>query len=220
VETVTSPTEATLWGVWGPSCDDVWIVGGSPLGPETDLLLRDTGAGFQRVGPEPLNLSFFKVWGSAPDDVVVVGEAGVIWRWGGKMWSRDQAICPSRLFTVHGRAADDIVAVGQQCAIGYDGTGWSPLPGLDLTGHQPNGVFVAGDGSAVIVGFGATKARRTPEGEWIDESELEPIAVDFHGACDDGRGGFYAVGGNFINRSAEQRGVIAHWGVDPPALGP
>jgi hypothetical protein len=69
-----------------------------------------------------------------------------------------------------------------------------------------------------MVGFGAMKARRTVAGEWIDESAEDPVGQDFHAVCDDGRGGFFAVGGNFIVPGAEQLGVIAHWGVDPPSL--
>ena len=218
IDPLDSGTAATLWGAWGASCDDVWVVGGDPQGPDTDVILRDTGGGFAPAGPDPLGLAFFKVWGSAEADVIVVGDAGVAWRWDGKIWALEQTGCTTRLFTVYGGGAGDVLAVGGTCGVAYDGSDWAPIPGLDLTGHLPNGVHVADDGSAAIVGFGAMKARRTIEGAWIDESDLDPIGVDFHAVCGDGRGGFYAVGGNFVSPGAEQRGVIAHFGLDAPAI--
>jgi hypothetical protein len=220
VEPVASGTDAALYGVWGASCDDVWVVGGDPLGPTTDVVLRDTGGGLLPAGPPPRNLALFKVWGSAADDVIVVGDAGVAWRFDGKAWALEETGCQTRLFTVYGGAADDVIAVGGTCAVAYDGSAWGPVAGLDLTGRLPNGVTVAPDETAAIVGFGALKARREADGTWIDESDLDPIGVDFHAVCGDGRGGFFAVGGNFVSPTATQRGVIAHWGVDHPPLGP
>jgi len=219
VDPVESGTDATLWGVWGPSCDDVWVVGGDSIGPTTDVVLRDTGEGLVPAGPEPLGLALFKVWGSGREDVIVVGDAGVAWRWDGEAWTLEETGCATRLFTVHGGGPDDVLAVGGTCARRFDGESWGPIAEVDQSGRQPNGVFVDDSGQAAIVGFGALKARRRSDGTWIDESDADPIGVDFHAVCGDGRGGFFAVGGNFVSPGTDQSGVIAHWGLDHPALG-
>jgi hypothetical protein len=216
VESIASGTEATLFGVWGASCDDVWVVGGDPSGPTTDVVLHDEGKGLLPAGPPPRNVALFKVWGSSADDVIVVGDGGVAWRWDGAGWTLEETGCQSRLFTVHGAGPADVIAVGGSCAIAH-GRSWGPIPGLDLTGRQPNGVHVAPDGQALIVGFGSLKARRTAEGIWIDESDVDPIGVDFHAACADGQGGFFAVGGTFASPASPQRGLIAHFGREHPA---
>ena len=216
-EPVPTGTEATLFGVWGPSCDDVWVVGGDPSGPTTDVVLRDRGTGLLAAGPPPRNVALFKVWGSSGEDVFVVGDGGVAWRWDGSDWTLQETGCKSRLFTVHGGGPDDVIAVGQFCAIAYDGSAWGPIVGLDIQGRQANGVYVAPDGQAAIVGFGSLKARRLADGSWLNDSSLDPIGIDFHAACGDGEGGFFAVGGNFASAASEQRGVIAHFGSSHPA---
>ncbi|MEK6609110.1 MAG: hypothetical protein AABZ30_15740 [Myxococcota bacterium] len=218
VAPVASGANATLFGVWGASCDDVWAVGGSPTGGgENDVMLHWDGASVARVAPpEEFGVSLFKVWGSAADDVIVVGAAGLIWRGGAAGWAREESTCAQRLFTVYGSAPGDVLAVGGQCATRWNGEAWSAIPGLDITGQLPNGVHVEPDGRALIVGFGALKARRTADGTWVNESALDPYGVDFHAACGDGSGGFFAVGGNFLTPGSEQHGVVAHYGARHP----
>lgn len=120
--------QATLFGVWGASDDDVWAVGGSS-GIELDVIVHFDGTAWSVVAPpEPRGVPYFKVWGSAADDVWIVGHGGLILHYDGGAWSIHTEWTGEfgngpRLFTVHGRSADDVWAVGSSITIlHFDGT--------------------------------------------------------------------------------------------------
>ncbi|HEX2551856.1 MAG TPA: hypothetical protein VHK64_09715, partial [Nocardioidaceae bacterium] len=82
---MTAPTTSTLFGVWGAAPDDVWAVGGDPLGKlATDVVLHFDGQAWSAVDvPEKRSVAMLKVWGTASDDVWICGQLGTLWRWTG-----------------------------------------------------------------------------------------------------------------------------------------
>ncbi|MBK7862174.1 MAG: hypothetical protein IPJ65_26880 [Archangiaceae bacterium] len=148
-------TDATLFGVWGASSDEVWAVGGSPLGNgDNDVLLRFDGASWAKVpSPEPLGVAYFKVWGSARDDVWVVGQQGAAFHYDGSAWSRVTTGVRSTLLTVTGRSRSDVWAVGGPPAVlaRFDGTVWKneeAVRGFGADGNRDGARRRGGGGGA------------------------------------------------------------------------
>jgi hypothetical protein len=205
--------DATLFGVWGASDDEVWAVGGSTTG-DADVILRFDGSTWTRVPPpEAFGSQFFKVWGSAADDVWIVGTGGVVLHYDGSAWATHTIITdvygghPS-LFTVHGRAADDVWAVGMSSTIvHFDGDSWTPWSnpsGEPLYAGLLNGVYAPVGGDVLVVGPGAVKLWIADDDSLRDET-LEGTFTDLHGAWTDAAGHAFAVGGNFVSPAPDAR---------------
>jgi len=216
VSRVPTDTDATLYGVWGASGDEVWAVGGyvhPRSGPPTVVRIRN-GVG-EAVTDLPAGLgsetTLFKVWGTDADDVWVVGEAGTILHWDGDDWSLDELPGNPRLVTVHGASASDMVAVGgssQALIFERSGGAWrdaSPGPYSLL-----NGVYVAPDGRAMAVGVLGQTFRRV-DGAWTSDVEL-PILRDWHATWIDGRGDIWVVGGRLLSAATFDAGTALRFG--------
>jgi len=212
---IATGTDATLYGVWGASADEVWAVGGyvhPRSGPATVVRITPFGPEVQNL-PEGIadNVTLFKVWGSAADDVWVIGERGTVLRWDGSRWSYQPVDGRPRLVTLHGAGADDMVAVGgsnQAVILERAGGAWTaaspgPYPLL-------NGVFVAPGGDALAVGVLGSVFRRT-SGAWAPISEV-PVFKDWHAVWVDPRGDAWLVGGNLLSAAAFNEGALLRLG--------
>lgn len=218
---VPSGQTVTLWGAFAFGPDDAWAVGGTPdamPGTPNDIVIHwDGKAWTQETLPgTPLGVSLFKVWGTSDDDLYVVGERGTIWHRTKAGWVFEGGAPPltkSRLFTVNGCSSDDVFAVGGDAVLHRDASGWSKV---DVAlGNQVNGVACGPSGKAAIVGFGGLK-QRLVDGQWINEFGSEPYS-DLHATWADGKGVFWAVGGDFVSPGkpgVTRKGVIARFG--PP----
>jgi hypothetical protein len=199
-ERIAVPTDADLWGVWGSTPDDVWAVGGEASGAGDPVILRDTGAGFERVDLPELERPgvgvFFKVWGSGPDDVWVVGQRGAIVHWDGEALTEELAGTSSDLIGVWGTGPDRVVSVGGRsnaAIVLWDGSGWRSLdvgrfPGL-------NGVWFDGDTVHVVGNDGAAGTVDFPTGEVAFEMVDTPVFLHAVNGTPDGV--LTAVGGDF-----------------------
>jgi hypothetical protein len=216
------PTTATLFGIWGTSPSDLWVVGGSPNGdaPNDVLLHFDGQTWTQAQLPRVFDVPFLKVWGSAADDVYVVGQVGVILHFDGTGWTHQPSGSTSVLVTVAGSSATDVYAVGGPpfALLHNDGTGWKSEepPGI---ASGLGGVAFGANGDLFAVGLAGVKWRR-PSGtkEWIDESEALP-SNDLHGVWVAADGSAIAVGGNYVaanNLATPRKGVVAYFGSAPP----
>lgn len=216
LERMTSPTTATLYGVWGASESEVWAVGGSPLGNgPNDVLLKFDGAAWAVVpSPEPLGVALFKVWGSARDDVFVVGQQGVVLHYDGSAWSRQTSPTRSTLLTVTGRSKTDVWAVGGPPAtlVKWDGASWSNEP-LPFEASGLTGISFADSGELFIVGLAGTRWRREAGGAWVDDSDTPPLG-DLHAVLALGAAEAWAVGGNYlaVEPTTKRRGLAVHYG--------
>jgi hypothetical protein len=216
----------TLFGVWGASDDDVWVVGGVPDGQATtedDFAMRWDGSGFTRMAPTPKGAAFFKVWGSGPDDVWISGEGGTLWRWTGNVGgfldfsSQLDTFAPAT--TVHGCSPDEVYVVAGQSLFSWNGQLWTRRTELAL-GSVANGVS-CGDAGVLVVGNAGLKWRwqrdSGPDGPWFEERSAPPTGTDLHGAWVDPAGRMWAAGGNFNDPSdAPRRGFVGMRGCQRP----
>jgi len=217
---MTSPTTATLYGVWGTAPDDVWAVGGMPVGVagDKDVILHYDGSTWE---PMPLTdgpgVALFKVWGSGRDDVYIVGQRGTILHWDGSGWTPQDGGVTGMLFTVSGNGPDDVWIVGgpMTTVLHNTGSGWQSEPpsGEVFFSNGLNGVSVNATGDMMVVGFTGVKWRRM-DGCWIADSEQEPWD-DLHGAWLGPSGHGFGVGGGFVVAPATH-GTIGYWGIEPP----
>ncbi|MEX1366164.1 MAG: hypothetical protein AB1Z98_23770 [Nannocystaceae bacterium] len=146
-----------LWGVWGIAPDDVWAVGGDGFNRDPIACHFDGESWTPQVLPEPSfeTHALFKVWGTASDDVWSVGDEGLLMHWQGEAagWVEVPSGTDSDLISLWGTGPDEIVAVGgrtQAVVARFDGRAWSVRDEPELLGL--NGVWVAADGTATVVG--------------------------------------------------------------------
>jgi hypothetical protein len=217
--TLDAGIDTTLYGVWGASAEDVWIVGGKPVGgkiPENDVVLHWDGLKLSAEKPTPRGAAYFKVWGASADDLWVAGEGGTLLRYTqAKGWEDYSGVTQFSLTTVHGCSSSEIYAVGRRALLGWNGVAWSPLDGVSLMADV-NGVSCSKAG-VLVVGSGGLKLRLDRASkEWRDETFDVPWDTDYHGAfaADDGHS--WAVGGNFMSPTTSRTGVVAYHGCDAP----
>ncbi len=219
---MTSPTPATLFGVWGASPDDVWAVGGSPgsFGPNDVLLHYDGTQWTSQAVPQVLGAAYFKVWGSAKDDVFVVGQGGVILHYDGSKWTRQTSPVTVTLLTVAGRSATDVYAVGGPPAalLHYDGTAWTSVT-LPESASGLAGVSATGDGTVFVVGLGGVKWRSTKASPTFVADTQQSPRQDLHSTWAGPNETGFAVGGDFLvagTPGVAKKGVVAYFGPSPP----
>ena len=206
-------TTDKLFGIWGPSSDVLYAVGGdftSPMG--RGRLHRITPNGGEVVDDPPLaafdGQSLFKVWGSGAGDVFVAGERGTVFHFDGDSWSKmatPSATTP--LVTVSGSGPSNVYGVGgrgQGAIWHYDGSDWGDVtpddgsPGL-MGVHTSSGapVLVAGEEGYVAT---FTGGKLYSEGNYT----FRPLHAVWRGED----GGAWAVGGNFYQPGGDALGVI------------
>lgn len=94
-----------LWGIYGFTADDFWVVGrwkissfpGEGLRGE-GFALRYDGTKFVNMTPSGLptvaemNIVFYEVWGTSSNDLWVAGANGFVFHWDGAQWSNHRMI--------------------------------------------------------------------------------------------------------------------------------
>ena len=223
------PDDATYWGIWGPSRDDLWVVGGSTqLGGPKAVVLRGDGRAFTPLQlPDAPAVNLYKVWGAA-GEVFIVGEQGVIYRSvGGGPLTRMASNTTETLFTVTGLGPRDVYAVGGTAngvVIHYDGAAWTRIDG-DALPRVLNGVAVSSGLDPLVVGQRGSAGRRHGG---VFEALDTPTTRTLHVVWTDGRSVALAAGGNL--GAVQGRGVrgsvlvagplpareIEDWPDDPP----
>lgn len=159
-EAVETGETQDLWGVWCAEPGRAWAVGGDAIATETPadpVIIEWDGAGWSRPALPTLDResrAWFKVWGTGVDNVIVVGSRGTIARWDGSAWVQELAGTSRDFVSLWGTGPDDIVAVGGRAngmAARFDGSAWQH----EVLVREPgmNGVWVAADGQAHIVGL-------------------------------------------------------------------
>lgn len=201
---VDSGTDADLWGVFGFSPDDLWIVGAAPAGQTTPTILRYDGATFTPYALDPTQnsrsaSSLFKVWG-VDGALFAVGQRGLVIRWDGDDWVETPAgpLADQDFISLWGTAADDIVAVGGRNnarVATWDGAAWTTVAPVGVGGLSA--VTVPASGRAVVGGiYGWVGTFASDTGQLSREETLTNL--DVHAMWGDGAGRVYAVGGRFI----------------------
>jgi hypothetical protein len=191
-------TQVTLWGVWGAASDDAWAVGGDGVA-ELPTLLHWDGASWSSVPLPALPRGahgLFKVWGSDAAHVYVAGDDGVLLRRVGEAWEPTVTDSLAPFIALWGRGPDEVVAVGGRSnarIARWDGDAWQATT-LEPAGL--NGVWVADDGTATLVGrLGGIF--ELPPGSLAPVSLPSPTALLLHAVHGFDDGSRLAVGGSF-----------------------
>lgn len=191
-------TDVTLWGVWGSAADDVWAVGGDVMtGPP--VLLRFDGASWSSM-PLPVlprdAHALFKVWGADAEHVYAAGDAGVLLRRVAREWEVTTPGSIAPFIALWGASPDDVVAVGGRSnarIARWDGAAWQDAT-LEPAGL--NGVWIADDGTATLVGrLGGIF--ELPPGSLEPAPLQSPTALLLHAVHGFDDGSRVAVGGSF-----------------------
>lgn len=195
---VAKPSGVTtiLWGIWGPSKDRLWTVGGDGV-DDAPVLLRWDGAAW---APELLpdtgtSTGLFKVWGTGASDVTAVGDRGLALHHDGMAWTLHATDDLADLISVWGRAPGEHLAVGGRAngrLARWDGAAWTGetfgVPGL-------SGVWMDPDGSATVVGMQGTIAELAP-GSMVLQPQVSPTLLLLHAVFGFADGTRFAVGGS------------------------
>ncbi len=197
-----SGTEQTLWGIWGPSDDALWAVGGDGINGVPTLLRREGGAWTMNSVP-PLSVEskgLFKVWGSSPTDVHVVGDLGAQLHFDGDAWTALENESIADLISVWGLGEGDAIAVGGRSSARvsrWSGVAWT---GMTLTGEPGlSGVWVDDAGEATIVGAQGTIWRLAP-GSFTPEAAPLVTQHFLHAVTGFADGTRFAVGGSLLTQ--------------------
>jgi hypothetical protein len=122
---------SALLAVWGPSSNDVWVVGGRASLTGGPAILHYDGAAWSRVDSKQSSLDLWWVVGVG-DDVLFSGSGGTILRYHAGEFQRLNT--PSMTGTIYGiwaAAPDDIWAVGDAGTAG--GVVWHSSDGQTFT---------------------------------------------------------------------------------------
>lgn len=200
-----------LLSAWGPSADNVYIVGGTP---ETGRILRYDGADFEIVDTATAVPLVNWAYGFGPDDVTFVGNQGTILHYDGTRFEVQATPTEQDLWGVWGSAPNDLWAVGGNgdetglaTLLHFDGSDWTATatPTLNranvraffkVWGTSAEQVFVVGQRGVLLAYDGTT---------WTaEESGTGEDLVSLWGTAPDN---ILAVGGR-------QNGVVAHYDGD------
>ncbi len=159
---------ATIYGFWGSSPDDLWLIGDNraTLAWQLGLTMRGTRRGDDFVWTEidsRASVVLRGIWGSSASDVWTVGDQGTIRRFGPKAteWEIIASPTTETLHAVWGAAANDVWAVGESGTIlHWDGAEWTASvaafpahqkkPHLyGVWGSGPTDVWIVGEGIAL-----------------------------------------------------------------------
>jgi len=191
-------TDVTLWGVWGSASDDVWAVGGDGV-TEPPMLLRFDGTSWSPATLPTLPSeahALFKVWGADAEHVYAVGDEGVLLRHVEGAWEATTTRSIAPFIAVWGRGPDEVIAVGGRSnarIARWDGSAWQDVT-LEPAGL--NGVWVADDGTATLVGR-IGSIFELPPGSLDPVLLPSPTALLLHAVHGFEDGSRLAVGGSF-----------------------
>jgi hypothetical protein len=207
LQTISTATQATLYGIWAFSDDDVWAVGGDDGSP--GVILHGDRNGLAIDNTAPLVPVLFKLFATDADHLFVVGHAGTLLRRSGGVWMTDAYPAPmsDRMVTVFGLSTSAVYAVGglgSGVLLSFDGQKWS----MDdaVAGFNPLAGLAVTDNDFLIAGQGGLVARRSG-GSGPFQLAPAVTSLDLHGALLRGVAR-YAVGGNL-----SQYGLLPPQGV-------
>ena len=163
---VDNAPEGGFWSAWGPSPDDIWIVGGQA---DAGVVLRGSGDTFNAMEtPEDIPLLNW-VHGTSSNDVWVGGLQGVLLHYDGSEWSDYSLDVEEAFWGIYALSPSEAYAVGgrsgwggtQRMALRFNGDSWSPLdlpetldelPSLFKVHHDGQNVWMVGAQGTVLVG--------------------------------------------------------------------
>ncbi|AKU97344.1 Type IV fimbrial biogenesis protein PilY1 [Labilithrix luteola] len=156
---------AIVYGLWGSSADDLWLIGDNRAerawqpGLTMHGTRQEKGLFWTEVDSRA-SVVLRGIWGSSKSDVWTVGDQGTIRRFGPNAteWAIIESPTRETLHAVWGSSATDVWAVGESGTIlHWDGTTWSAsTAAFSNDSKKPNlyGVWGSGPSDVWIVGEG------------------------------------------------------------------
>ena len=158
-------TTGWLLNVWGPSADDLYVVGGNPT---AGLVMHFDGTAWSQLtlGHDVPLLNW--TTGFGPNDITIVGNGGTVLHYDGTSWELQPTGTDQDLWGVWGASANDLWAVGgkglmegQATVLHFDGSTWqaATLPTLarphvyafyKVWGSSADDLWVVGQRGAVL----------------------------------------------------------------------
>ena len=117
VDVLGEAPEGALLAVWGPSADDVWIVGGQP---EAGVVLRGSGEAFESMALPDDTPMLNWVHGTGANDVWVGGLSGTVLHWDGSAWTDLSVDMDEAIWGLYANDDDDVWFVGGTSRWGGD----------------------------------------------------------------------------------------------------
>jgi hypothetical protein len=209
-ERMATPGTGTVFGIWGPSPDELWAVGGAPGGARGAFAWR-LGAGassWQEVPGFPAELAereaLWKVFGSSASDVWLVGTGGRLLHWDGAALTPSFAGVAESLFTVHANATRFAAVGGFASGLLLERNIAEPASAPWLNVSPPGaqalvGVCLTETGGYAVGQFGYVAVR--DEQGWREELTGLPPDPDnrsLHSVWVDPAGGVWAAGGQVL----------------------
>lgn len=214
-ERLETGSTALLWGIWGPSEEELYTVGTDNMGEE--VLLAWDGDAFAPVAIPETELeatALFKVWGRSSDDITVVGDAGWLLGFDGSNWTEYDSGAPGDLISVWGNEQATVAVGGRsngRVVVRTSGPG-PDAEWTDIQLEQPglSGVYIDEDGRGTAVGDMGTIL--TFDAANLEDSssfakEQSPTPLLLHGVFGFSNNLRIAVGGN-LGTSPPYVGVI------------
>lgn len=208
-----SGIDVQLWGVWGSSSTDLWIVGGD-IDQGEPVILRYDGSAFTPYALDPVQNSrgahsLFKVWGIG-GKTFAVGQDGLMIEFDGSQWVEAGAgpEADRDFVSLWGTSADRMVAVGGRAnarIATYDGSAWSTFAPSGVGGL--NAVFMDDPDTAMIGGVAGYLATFDVDGQTL-ERETGTTTLDVHAMWGDGAGRTYAVAGTFLDGNHQGAAMV------------
>jgi len=196
---LATPTPQDLWGVWGTSGNDLYLVGGN-IADGSPVILHYDGNAFEDLSPameeNPQGArALFKVFG-VDDEVFAVGQLGLILEKTGGTFTRVPAGADANddFVSLYGTSASDLTVVG-----GRGSARIARYNGSTFDTTRPS----AGGTNAVFVDGERTHVGGIPGFVGLYEPETDTVTIEMrtetapHAMWGDGSGLVYAVGGDF-----------------------
>ena len=208
-ERMDTPSTGVVFGIWGPSADDLWAVGGQFGGGGGGFAWHYDGTTWEAAAEAPSDVTLFKNNGLGGSDMWIVGEAGTTVHWDGSALTREDVATDASFFSI-GCASSRCITVGGEVGRGVAfenaGSGWDAARKEDS--EELRGACVSGD-SAVAVGNTGGIMERTDEDGWVAQEPATNLSL--HACWIDSGGGVWAVGGKFDDLPLRE-GVLVHRG--------
>jgi hypothetical protein len=136
----------SLFGVWGTSASDVYVVG------DKGSIFHFDGSNWSEVGPfsGPVNRA---VVGGSANDVLVVGDYGELLHWDGASWALQSSELIYNLYSLWGASSTSLFAGGAGVILHFDGTTWTRMTGDELQGYTFGSIWGASATDVYAVGY-------------------------------------------------------------------